>query len=266
MAYAPVIYVLGSSYKTLFRHFSHLELFESKQKYGCPVRTARHPGLIAYIQQIVGSIRTELQKDSIHRICVVTLDSTGQAMDRFVFEMSIFRPFQDQILLLRPPTSLPSNKIDKGKGKAMDDPTRPNNESEERDDDDDDDNDDNDDDDDDDDEPLYRTSLQNRLAGDRSSPGPRLGAMMTMTTNVETLLRAMLLKISICDSYLKPLSDEQDYSFTVVLEMKAPGPGPETKKNIARLDLDARAMALMALLVESLARLSLVTHKSYCGE
>ena len=39
-----------------------LEIFESTQKYGCPVKTARHPALLTYIQQIVRSIRVELQK------------------------------------------------------------------------------------------------------------------------------------------------------------------------------------------------------------
>ncbi|KAF9162264.1 MAD2 mitotic arrest deficient-like 2 [Mortierella sp. AD011] len=252
------------------------ELFESTQKYSCPIKTARHPGLISYIQQIVQSIRSELLKDTIHRICVVTLNPEGKALDRFVFEMSMLRPFDDNILSnldqFRNDSGTTNGRIDKGKHKAIeelsknhsiygaessgsDHETRYGYDG--------------------DDEPLQRTTARERLqrqsnhqqfhpqhdhlhsgfSAPNKRDGPRFGAMMTLTTDVETMFRAMLLKISICDSYLKPppqgnkvdygpmkRSEEmthmmltflalptEDCSFTVVIEMKAPGNGPDAK-------------------------------------
>ncbi|KAF9382316.1 MAD2 mitotic arrest deficient-like 2 [Podila verticillata] len=97
------------------------ELFESTQKYSCPLKTARHPDLVSYIQHIVQGIRTELQKDTIHRVCVVTLDSSKRAVDRFVFETNVFRPFHDeQSNTNAHDSTLDVAREDKGKGKAVD--------------------------------------------------------------------------------------------------------------------------------------------------
>ncbi|KAG0279798.1 MAD2 mitotic arrest deficient-like 2 [Linnemannia exigua] len=78
------------------------ELFESTQKYSCPIKTARHPGLKNYIQQILQSIRAELIRDTIHRICVVTLDPSTKPIDRFVFEMSVLEAFEDRFQIAPP--------------------------------------------------------------------------------------------------------------------------------------------------------------------
>ncbi|KAF9963746.1 MAD2 mitotic arrest deficient-like 2 [Modicella reniformis] len=248
------------------------ELFESTQKYGCPIKTARHPGLLSYIQQIVRSIRVELQKDSIHKICVVTLGPTGQAIERFVFEASVLRAFEDSILQAASSSSPRNNvpggnhvdhrphhhrgPIDKGKGRVTEDYSpnthvgeagqghRSNQRSADL-------HDDiyrgdHGDEPADEENPLYRMTARERLDRLRQQrqrqqeirphynsvamrEGPRFGGLMTLTTDVEWMLRAMLLKISICDSYLKPLTQEADCSFTVVVEMRSAGAGPDAK-------------------------------------
>ncbi|KAG0203037.1 MAD2 mitotic arrest deficient-like 2 [Mortierella sp. GBA30] len=240
------------------------ELFESTQKYNCPVKTARHPHLVSYIQQIIRSIRTELYKDTIHRICIVTLDPSANAIDRFVFEMSMLRSFEERLLNSTRTTGMPSHdstspninnnnkndddeyrpkhqKLDKGKGRAVngDQDNRPSThlsvlrndrietggteslndhvgaqEETEG---------------DEGDEPLYRSMhhQRHRRAQQQSKEGPKLGSTIALTTDLEVLLRAMLLKMSVCDSYLPPLVP--DCSFTVVIEMKTTGNGPEQK-------------------------------------
>ncbi|KAG0282590.1 hypothetical protein BGZ96_000316, partial [Linnemannia gamsii] len=45
----------------------------------------------------------ELLKDTIHRICVVTLDSSTRPVDRFVFEMSVFKSFEDRLQIVQQP-------------------------------------------------------------------------------------------------------------------------------------------------------------------
>ncbi|KAI8347125.1 DNA-binding protein [Mortierella sp. GBAus27b] len=230
------------------------ELFESTQKYGCPIKTARHPALISYIQQVVRSIRVELQKDSIHRICVVTLGPNGQALERFVFEASMLRAFDERLLQSSTGSSLSSNGNgnqdqnsgpDKGKGRAVEDVRESDHsrkggrggadiyedhyqgdhedasEDEER---------------------LHRMTARERLDRLRQKrqqeirpphssgtvgEGPKFNGMMTLTTDVEWMLKAMLLKIGACSSYLKPLV--HDCSFTVLVEMKTSGPGPDAK-------------------------------------
>ncbi|KAF9903838.1 MAD2 mitotic arrest deficient-like 2 [Lobosporangium transversale] len=218
------------------------ELFESTQKYGCPIRTARHPGLTSYIQQIIRSIKAELQKGTIHRICIVTLDSTGQALDRFVFEMSMLQAFEGKVLssalaqldqdqdVAMNNVAAPNSKNsrvasmdEKGKSKAtdyqnddqanyhadIDDPEM----GEEG-----------DDEEEDGEEALllrralahgkYRRQRQQQHQQQQQQQQPyrpqehgevRFESLITFTTNVEALLRAILLKISICDSYLKPV-------------------------------------------------------------
>ncbi|KAG0099488.1 MAD2 mitotic arrest deficient-like 2 [Podila epicladia] len=215
------------------------ELFESTQKYSCPLKTARHPDLVAYIQQIVQGIRTELQKDTVHRICVVTLDSSKRAVDRFVFETSVFHPFHDE---KGDPADDPASdlaRVDKGKGKALEEYDHQHendtqgylqdevmNEDEE-------------------DEPLHRIrpedrekrrrvdttypslAIYSRDAGAEGQGAARANGTVVLNTDLETMLRAMLLKISICDSYLPPLGE--DCSFTVLIEMKDKNAGPEAK-------------------------------------
>ncbi|KAG0317851.1 hypothetical protein BGZ97_004783 [Linnemannia gamsii] len=72
----------------------------------------------------------------------------------------------------------------------------------------------------------YKTRI-GRDGGRGRHETPHFGARVDVTTDLETMLRAMLLKISICDAYLTPLAPES--SFTVVVEMKNNGPGPEAK-------------------------------------
>ncbi|KAF9550411.1 MAD2 mitotic arrest deficient-like 2 [Mortierella hygrophila] len=309
-----------------------VELFESTQKYSCPIKTARHPGLKAYIQQIVHSLRAELLKDTVHRISVVTLNSSTRPVDRFVFEMSVLKSFDDRLRVVQqqlpqqPPTAtraMDNNqseraeedldlrlqdqdqqpettapRLNKGKGKAveyqrheMDDGVEDEdvdgddgfetgqydsyggdhgqepdqeqdeqghhaaegeegegyNEEEYE---------------EEDDDGEYETppmrgiravqdkrsatsnvvssaagqttgesrGYENRVDRDgaRHRRGtPHFGARVDLTTDLETMLRAMLLKISICDAHLAPLTSES--SFTVVVEMKNKGPGPEAK-------------------------------------
>ncbi|KAF9280493.1 MAD2 mitotic arrest deficient-like 2, partial [Mortierella alpina] len=210
------------------------EIFESTQKYNCPLKTARHPHLVAYIQQIVRSIRAELHKDTVHRICVVTLDPTGKAIDRFVFEMSVLRSYEERLMsdaALR--TALTDDhrnedhqptkhrKLDKGKGRAIDDHSALPQESmrndqlemegiyrvnpeEER--------------EDDDDEPLYRMTAQERSAKQQRlllqqqqqqqqqlRESFKLGSTIALTTDLELLFRSMLLKISVQESTLPRL-------------------------------------------------------------
>ncbi|GJJ72241.1 mitotic spindle assembly checkpoint protein MAD2B [Entomortierella parvispora] len=211
------------------------ELFESTQKYGCPLKTARHPGLTAYIQQIVKSIRTELIKDTIHRIGVVTLNSEGKGIDRYVFEMSMFQSFEEGLipsLELDAGNDLNRKGTGKGKGRAIDqdvdmdgmrgidgnvqDRGSGNNDG---------------------DELLQQRSKAYRIrlleqerqrrvqiAEDR----PRFSGLMTLTTDVEALFRSILLKISVSRPDL-PSSDSDNLSFTVVVETKSEGPGPEAK-------------------------------------
>ncbi|KAG0381053.1 hypothetical protein BGX24_000031 [Mortierella sp. AD032] len=123
---------------------AEFQLFESTQKYSCPIKTARHPGLKNYIQQIVQSIRAELIQDTIHRICVVTLDPSTKPIDRFVFEMSVLKAIEDQFQIAQPQPQQPIHasdsthqlehldeehqieqpetnitRVDKGKGRAL---------------------------------------------------------------------------------------------------------------------------------------------------
>ncbi|CAO3569373.1 unnamed protein product [Mortierella alpina] len=227
------------------------EIFESTQKYNCPLKTARHPHLVAYIQQIVRSIRAELRKDTVHRICIVTLDPTAKAIDRFVFEMSVLRSFEERWISGAASHTAPADdhrtedhqptkhrKLDKGKGRAMDDHLVLPPESmrhdwieregigamEDRE----------EDREDDDDEPLYRMTAQERSARQQQQQQQRqqqenfkLGDTVAMTTDLEVLFRSMLLKISVQESTLPRLVP--DCSFTVVIEMKSPGNGPELK-------------------------------------
>ncbi|KAF8940991.1 hypothetical protein BGZ58_003413 [Dissophora ornata] len=195
------------------------ELFESTQKYNCPLKTARHPGLISYIQQIVQSIRTELHRDSIHRICIVTLNPAGKAIDRFVFEMSMLRAFEERLFTGNGPQgdNATKGRVDKGKGRAIEDRQDIRNrgggadgtdsyidrqfeESEDI---------------AEDEETLYRTSVVDRIHrqqqqqqqqnSETTRAGTGFEGIMQLTTDIEMMLRAMLLKISVCDSYLKPL-------------------------------------------------------------
>ncbi|KAG0347013.1 MAD2 mitotic arrest deficient-like 2 [Podila humilis] len=251
------------------------ELFESTQKYNCPLKTSRHPELIAYIQQIAQAIRTELQKDTIHRICVVTLDSSRRAVDRFVFETSALRPFHSHQqhrapMVVENDVAATRKRLDKGKGKAIDNnngddeyPTRReymdldpgfegnglNDENLEQQDknvvks-----NDDGGADDDGDESPLRKmrpgeqakpAAMNNRgtrghlsyqalsMAHGSGAADAKVNGTVLLTADVETMLRAMLLKISICDAYLPPL--DHDCSFTVLVEMKDRGTGPDCK-------------------------------------
>ncbi|KAF8937069.1 MAD2 mitotic arrest deficient-like 2 [Haplosporangium gracile] len=316
------------------------ELFESTQKYSCPIKTARHPGLKTYIQQIVYSLRAELLKDTIHRICVVTLDSSTRPIDRFVFEMSVLKSFEDRLQIvqqppqqtLAPPSLMPFgidnhqaehadsepdphhqdqnqqpetivSRIDKGKGKAIehqrqeleedfededvevddglekdqydgyggDNEQEPEEERDEREyhaegeegegfkeeeecEEEEEEKEGEKEEDNDDEAPLVRkiraahdkqgatanaaVSLATaQTAGEWSGYEhrverqqreiPHFGARVELTTDLETMLRAMLLKISICDARLTPLTPES--SFTIVVEMKNKGPGLESK-------------------------------------
>lgn len=307
------------------------ELFESTQKYSCPIKTARHPGLKAYIQQIVHSLRAELLKDTIHRICLVTLNSSTRPVDRFVFEMSVLKSFEDRLQIvqqqqpLQPPAAIhamenyqsehaeeeldlhqqdqdqqpetTAPRLDNGKYKAVeyqrhemeenlededvegdggfetdqydgyagdreqeldqeqeelghraaeDEEGEGYNEEEYEE----------EDGDGEHETPLVRiraaqdkrsatsnvvslaaahttgeiSGHDNRVVRDgarQRRETPHFGARVDLTTDLETMLRAMLLKISICDAYLAPLTSES--SFTVVVEMKNNGPGPEAK-------------------------------------
>ncbi|KAF9961981.1 hypothetical protein BGZ70_008161 [Mortierella alpina] len=200
-----------------------------------PSSAREHPHLVAYIQQIVRSIRAELRKDTVHRICIVTLDPTAKAIDRFVFEMSVLRPFEERWISgtashTTAPTDdhrhedhqpLKHRKLDKGKGRAMDDPSVLPHESmrhdriemegstamedreEGR--------------EDDDDEPLYRMTAHERSARQQrlllqqqqqqqhQKENFKLGGTVAMTTDLELLFRSMLLKISVQDSTLPRL-------------------------------------------------------------
>ncbi|KAF9575722.1 hypothetical protein EC968_001912 [Mortierella alpina] len=215
-----------------------MKIFESTQKYNCPLKTARHPHLVAYIQQIVRSIRAELLKDTIHRICIVTLDPTGKAIDRFVFEMSVLRSFEERSISgsTASHTTLTADhknedhrpmkhrRLDKGKGRAVDDPSvfsqdsirhgrlemEGANTSEDRADVEHEREDDDDDDDDDDDEPLYRRTAQERSAKQQQQQQQhrehiRFGSTVALTSDLELLFRSMLLKISVQEPALPRL-------------------------------------------------------------
>lgn len=148
----------------------------------------------------------------------MTLDSSKRAVDRFVFETSVFRPFHDE------PSDTDANdstldvaRVDKGKGKAVDeyeyqqeDDERPRDE---------------DMDEDEDDEPLRKTLPEDRGKRRRmenynpslamysrgaEGQGARVNGTVVLNTDLEAMLRAMLLKISICDSYLPPLSQGKE--------------------------------------------------------
>ncbi|KAG0369772.1 MAD2 mitotic arrest deficient-like 2 [Gamsiella multidivaricata] len=243
------------------------ELFESTQKYGCPLKTARHPGLVSYIQQIVRSIRMELHK----------VDPTGKAIDRFVFEMSMLRAFDDSILdqitdhgskstYYQSQNDTSSDGDLKGKGRVIEGPgdlNRPMSDKERT---------DShkeyygngvDTGNDADDEPLYpnpsrgKANMQkeqhNHYHNSESArEAPRFGGSIALTTDVQWMLRAMLLKISVCDSYLKPLAD--DCSFTVVIEMKAAGSGPDAKPNFPWAPISAAATTERSKLSASAAQ------------
>ncbi|KAK3812790.1 MAG: hypothetical protein J3R72DRAFT_63349 [Linnemannia gamsii] len=319
------------------------ELFESTQKYSCPIKTARHPGLKNYIQQIVQSIRAELIQDTIHRICVVTLDPSTKPIDRFVFEMSVLKAFEDQFQIAQPQLQQPIHasdsthqlehldeehqieqpetnitRVDKGKGRALEYQHYDHKHQDMEDYDEDVDADvegggfeadnyeghggdheqqeleenedgneqgehnkhdhhdaggaegeggeeedyDGEEEEEDGGPPhVKRARIQdtnkattadavalaasrvaerrrnryNSLAA-RSGDGergqgrrqtPHFGARVDLTTDLEMMLRAMLLKISICDAHLAPLTPE--CSFTVVVEMKNKGAEPEAK-------------------------------------
>ncbi|KAF9430026.1 Leukotriene A-4 hydrolase [Podila epigama] len=220
------------------------ELFESTQKYGCPLKTARHPDLITYIHHIVQAVRSELQKDTVHRICVVSLDGSGKAVDRFVFEASMLRDLQFD----------PSDEQEHENASAQGLSRREDKdyygghyevrqEGEE---------------DDEEEERLIRNGYKlgsntKRQRIDSSLAAPTARPMSTttttttrrqsmshgqqgvmlanrfvmLTTDLEILLRTMLLKISICDSFLLPLG--KDCSFTVLIEMKSNNQGPPAK-------------------------------------
>lgn len=154
-------------------------------------------------------------QDTVHRICVVTLDSSQRAVDRFVFETSVFRPFHDEHDNPADDTAPNLTRVDKGKGKMPDEYDHQHE----------------DDhqghlqdefmDEDEDDEPLHRTRPEDRekrrrvdttcpsLAmysrGAEGQGTARVNSTVVLNTDLETMLRAMLLKISICDSYLPPL-------------------------------------------------------------
>ncbi|KAF9939588.1 hypothetical protein BGZ67_009258 [Mortierella alpina] len=92
---------------------------------------------------------------------------------------------------------------------------------------------------DDEDEPLYRMTAQERSVKQQrllqqqqhqqQKPGEnfKLGSTVALTTDLELLFRSMLLKISVQESTLPRLVP--DCSFTVVIEMKSAGSGPELK-------------------------------------
>ncbi|KAG9067401.1 MAD2 mitotic arrest deficient-like 2 [Linnemannia hyalina] len=304
---------------------AEFQLFESTQKYSCPIKTARHPGLKAYIQQIVHSLRAELLKDTVHRISVVTLNSSTRPVDRFVFEMSVLKSFDDRLRVVQqqPPQQPPAAihaldnyqsehaedepdlrqqdqdqqsettapRLNKGKGKAVEYQRHEMEEDVE--------------DEDVDGDGGFETGQYNSYGGDHeqepdqeqdeqgphaaegeegegyneeeyeeedydddyetpsvrgiraaqdkrsatsntvsSAAGqtmgesrgyenrvdrvgarhrretPHFGARVDLTTDLETMLRAMLLKISICDAHLAPLTS---------VEMKNKGSGPEAK-------------------------------------
>ncbi|KAG0312591.1 MAD2 mitotic arrest deficient-like 2, partial [Dissophora globulifera] len=260
-------------------------LFESTQKYNCPIKTARHPGLVSYIQQIVLAIRSELFKDSIERICLVTLDPTGKALDRFVFEMSTFRAFDDRFAnrlgggdhpatanhspprgnsVLQDRSLEKTRRLDKGKGRAHDHygtgahqgyDGRENDQEFH----------------------LFDEEKDYEKAGEWQSLHPlrddfnmakaesrkrderRFGSKMALTTDVETLFRAMLLKISVCDSYLKPLT--QDCSFTVVVETTTPGNGPDSKADFPWTPINAASSVERSKLSASLTETNAASHR-----
>ncbi|KAG0208497.1 MAD2 mitotic arrest deficient-like 2 [Mortierella sp. NVP41] len=289
------------------------ELFESTQKYSCPIKSARHPGLKSYIQQIVQAIRAELIKDSIHRICLVTLDGSTRPIDRFVFEMSTLQSFEEHIQIVQPTAAVPiatnngidyqlhqsyndndgdrrdTNvpRIDKGKSRAVDSRQQPRRQQRQHH-------------GEEDEEGGFETDNYDGYGGDheydnhhrnhqvageegegeaydeaaaeegeegetplsrtrrdrvnnaqaaaqagvqrerqtynnnyhphhhhQNRDGPRFGCRVKLTTDLEMMLRAMLLKISICDAHLSPLAPE--CSFTVVVEMKNKDTGPDAK-------------------------------------
>ncbi|KAG0224344.1 multisubstrate pseudouridine synthase 7 [Actinomortierella wolfii] len=71
-------------------------LFESAQKYQCPIKVPRHPGLLTYVSNIVTAIKQEFLKDTIERVAIVLLappspkssNTSPAVLERFVFDMS----------------------------------------------------------------------------------------------------------------------------------------------------------------------------------
>ena len=125
----------------------------------------------------------------------MTLNSEGKGIDRYVFEMSMLQPFEEG--LVRPlDLDVGSDMKGKGKGRATDHDigtdvmgggAREYNDGNN---------------DLDDDEPLQRCRMrlleqeqQRRIQSTKDRP--RFSGLMALTTDVEALLRAMLLKISV---------------------------------------------------------------------
>ncbi|KAG0055858.1 hypothetical protein BGZ83_007147 [Gryganskiella cystojenkinii] len=103
-----------------------------------------------------------------------------------------------------------------------------------------------------DEEPLKRNSIAHRMrlqeqeqqhriqsAKDR----PRFGGLMTLTADVEALLRAMLLKISVSRADLPLTSSDEELSFTVVVETKIESSGPEAKPDFPWSPISASVLA-----------------------
>lgn len=197
----------------------------------------------------------------------MTLDSSKRAVERFVFETNVFRPFHDeQSNTNAHDSTLDAARVDKGKGKAVDEYDYQHEDDERLR--------DEDMDEDEDDEPLHKTrpeGWEKRHQMDSYNPslamysrgaerqGARVNGTVILNTDLEAMLRAMLLKISICDSYLPPLGQGkekagrkkkrrkkkafakdtyfsiiiflvcEDCSFTVLIEMKSSNTGPEEK-------------------------------------
>lgn len=143
----------------------------------------------------------------------MTLNSEGKGIDRYVFEMSTLQSFEEG---LAPPVQLDSGSDLKGKGKSKAE--------------------DHDiemdrmvgeaiDDDADDGEALQRYRMkrleQEQLRRIHSTKDrPRFSGLIALTTDVEALLRAMLLKISVSRANL-PLPDpgnERQFFFLSILD------------------------------------------------
>ncbi|KAG0251184.1 hypothetical protein BG011_007797, partial [Mortierella polycephala] len=156
--------------------------------------------------------------DTIHRICVVTLGPMAKAIDRFVFETSVIKPFEERLQGQEDRDQQPVTvtAMDKGKDRAIEDiPSRSDKSDREGSDS----HDDHVEDDEDDEEPLHRISAlekasielqqqyqQRELQGRHpAKEGPRFGRKIVLTTDLEMMLRAMLLKISVCNTDLAPL-------------------------------------------------------------
>ncbi|KAF9179422.1 hypothetical protein BGZ50_006950 [Haplosporangium sp. Z 11] len=151
------------------------------------------------------------------KICVVTLDPMEKAIDRFVFETSVMRPFEERLQGQGDRDQLPAAAtiMNKGKDRAVEDmqPRSDRSDREETDS-----PDDHAEDEEDGEEPLHRISAlekanrqlqqhQQRELQDRqlTREGPKFGRTIALTTDLEMMLRAMLLKISVCNTDLAPL-------------------------------------------------------------